>query len=75
MAVKMSPRLKYQSETENDSIITRSRFRSEKSLRQSASPIRNAAQKPSQTGYELIFVPPNAPGPPRAIPHATCGPV
>ena len=71
MAVKMSPRLKYQSETENDSIIRRSRLRSEKSRLQSASPIRNAAQRPSHTGYELIFEPPKAPGPPRAIPHAT----
>src|SRR5262249_61402693 len=53
----------------------RSRFRSEKSLRQSGRPIRNAAQSPSQTEYELIFVPPNAPGPPRAIPQATWGPV
>ena len=29
----------------------------------------------SQTEYELIVVPPKAPGPPRAIPQATCGPV
>jgi hypothetical protein len=67
----MLPWLKYQSDTENERNITRSTVRSENSRRQSMRPIRNAAQNPSHTGYELIFLPPKAPGPPRAIPQAT----
>ena len=49
-AAKTCPWLKNQSETENESSTSRSRFRSESSRRQSASPRRNTAQKPSQTG-------------------------
>src|SRR2546422_10452075 len=58
---KMFPSLKYQSETENDSSASRSRFRSDSGLRKSASPSKKATQKASQTGQELIFLPPNAP--------------
>src|SRR2546426_4804075 len=71
----MSPRLKNQSEAVNESIATRSRLRTLRGRRQSARPIRNAAQKTSQTQGSLIFLPPNAPSYPRAIFHATCGPV
>src|SRR5579872_338788 len=71
----MLPRLKNHSETVNDSIISRSRLRSEKRRRQSTRPSRKSAQKPSHTVGELIFLPPNAPEPPRAIDHATWGPV
>src|SRR3954467_13034574 len=71
----MSPRLKYQSDTENESRTSRSTFRSESGLRQSARPSRNTAQNASQIGELLILRPPKAPGIPRAIPHATCGPV
>src|ERR1043166_8206781 len=46
---KMCPRLKNQSETENEGSAIRSRFRSENGRRQSKSPIRNAAQNESQT--------------------------
>src|SRR5919201_1025429 len=70
IAVKTSPRLKNQSETENESRTSRSTVRSDSGRRQSTSPSRNSAQKPSQTGELLIFTPPNAPGPPRAIFHA-----
>ena len=71
----MSPRLKYQRLTENESSTIRSSVRSETSRRQSSSPIRKTAQNPSHTGRLLIRFPPNAPGTPRAIFHATCGPV
>src|SRR5215210_4301851 len=50
IAVKMSPRLKNQSETENDRSASRSRLRSESGRLQSTRPIRNTAQNPSQTG-------------------------
>ena len=73
--VKMSPRLKNQSEIENDSSARRSRLRSESGRRRSASPSKKTAQSPSQTSGLLMSFPPNAPGPPRAIFHATCGPV
>jgi hypothetical protein len=53
--------LKYQSETEKESRTSRSRLRTESGRRRSARPIRNARQKPSHTGHELIFLPPNAP--------------
>ena len=73
--MKIRPWLKYQSETENESSASRSRLRRLSGRRRSASPIRKTAQKPSQTSRLLIFLPPNAPDPPRAIFHATCGPV
>jgi hypothetical protein len=50
----MSPRLKNQSDTENESSTTRSRFRIVSSLRSSASPSRKITQKPSQIGRLLI---------------------
>ncbi len=59
--MKIRPSLKYQSETENESSASRSRLRSESGLRRSASPTRKIAQKTSQTGNELISLPPNAP--------------
>ena len=71
----MSPRLKNQSETENESRTSRSRFRTLSGRRRSASPSRKTTQKPSQIGTLLICLPPKAPSPPRAIFHATCGPV
>ena len=71
----MWPWLKYQSETENESNASRSRFRRLNGRRRSPRPSRKAAQKPSQTGRLLIFLPPKAPLPPRAIAQATCGPV
>ena len=71
----MSPLLKYHSENVKLSSTSRSRLRRLTRRRRSASPSRKAAQNASQIGLLLIFVPPNAPGPPRAIPHATCGPV
>ena len=74
-AVKMSPRLKNQSDTENESSTTRSRFRIVNGLRKSASPIRKIAQRPSQIGRLLISRPPKAPLEPRAIFQATWGPV
>ena len=73
--VKMSPRLKNQSEIENESRASRSRFRSESGRRRSASPSRKTAQSPSHTAGRLMSLPPNAPGPPRAIFQATWGPV
>ena len=48
-AAKTFPRLKNHSETENDSTMTRSRLRQDSGRRYSASPSRNATQKPSQT--------------------------
>src|SRR5437016_1067814 len=60
---------------ENESSINRSAFRSERMRRQSARPSRKTPQKASQSDGLLIFVPPNAPFVPRAIFHATCGPV
>ena len=69
------PWLKNHSDAVGDSSITRSRLRSESGLRQSARPMMNARQNPPQTHGLLIFLPPNAPGDPRSIPHATCGPV
>src|SRR5918911_3399750 len=71
----MSPLLKYQSETENERKATRSRFRSDSSRRRSARPSRKTRQKPPQIHGSLILSPPNAPLYPRAIFHATCGPV
>ena len=47
--MKMFPRLKYQSETENESIITRSRFRSEKGLPPVDEADQERAQRPSHT--------------------------
>src|SRR6266568_27860 len=75
IAVKMSPLLKYQSEAEKATRTKRSRFRSESGRRRFPSPIRKTAQKPSQTQVLLRSFPPKAPDPPRAIVHATCGPV
>src|SRR4051812_41542297 len=46
---KTCPRLKNQSETENPSSISRSTLRSASGRRQSTSPKRKTAQKPSQT--------------------------
>ena len=46
-----------------------------KGRRTSIRPSRNAAESPSQTGHEVRSFPPNAPGLPRAIFQATCGPV
>ena len=43
--------------------------------RRSARPKKKSAQKPSQIPALLISLPPKAPGYPRAIFHATCGPV
>jgi len=71
----MSPRLKYQRLTVKLSSTSRSRFRTESGLRRSASPRKKRTQNVPQTSGLLIFSPPKAPGPPRAIPHATCGPV
>src|SRR5205823_1030412 len=71
---KTWPRLKYHSETENDSSIRRSRFRHEIGRRKFASPSRNAPHRPNQIELLLIFLPPNTEPPPRAIGHATCGP-
>ena len=71
----MSPRLKYQRLTENESSTSRSSVRSESTRRQSIRPTRKTTQNPSQTGRLLIRAPPKAPGTPRAIFHATCGPV
>ncbi len=73
--MKIRPWLKYHSETENESSASRSRLRTLSGRRRSASPSRNTAQRLSQSGRLLIFLPPNAPGPPRAIVHATWGPV
>ena len=70
-AAKTFPRLKNQSETENDSSINRSTLRSERMRRQSARPTRKTPQNASQSPGLLIFVPPNAPFVPRAIFHAT----
>ena len=70
-----SPWLKYQSEAVGESRKSRSRLRSENGRRQSPSPRRKTTQNVPQTHGLLIAVPPNAPGEPRAIPHATCGPV
>src|SRR5690349_14203579 len=70
----MSPRLKYQSETENESSASRSRLRRLSGRRRSARPKKKSAQKPSQSGTLLTSLPPKAPGEPRAIFHATCGP-
>jgi len=53
--------LKYQSDAVNDSRTRRSRFRTENNRRKSRRPSRNAAQKASQMGVLLIFLPPNAP--------------
>src|SRR5262245_30814923 len=46
---KTFPRLKNHSDTENDSSISRSRFRHDSGRRNSASPSRKAKQNPSQT--------------------------
>ena len=43
--------------------------------RTSIRPSRNTAESPSHTGHEVRSFPPNAPGLPRAIFQATCGPV
>jgi hypothetical protein len=75
MLVKMSPRLKNTSDTENDSNTTRSRFRQESSRRKSARPTRNTRQNASQIGHDVIVFPPKNPSIPRAILQYTCGPV
>src|SRR5690242_248825 len=71
----MLPWLKNHSETVNESSIRRSAFRNDRIRRQSARPTKKTAQNPSQSAGLLIFVPPKAPFVPRAIFHATCGPV
>ena len=70
-----SPWLKYQSDAVGERRKSRSRLRSENGRRQSARPTRKTTQNAPHTHGLLIAVPPNAPGEPRAIPHATCGPV
>src|SRR5829696_8970939 len=74
MARKISARLKNQSEIEKERSARRSRFRTESGLRQFAGPSRKTAQNESQIHGSLILRP-NAPSYPRAIFHATCGPV
>ena len=50
-------------------------MRTESGRRRSASPSRKTRQKASHTyGFWSVF-PPKEPSPPRAIFHATCGPV
>ena len=71
----MSPRLKNQRLTENESSASRSSVRSDSTRRQSISPTKKIRQNASHTGRLLIRAPPNAPGTPRAIFQATCGPV
>src|SRR5207247_5585625 len=71
----MSPRLKKASETENERSTSRSTLRRENGRRRSPSPTTKSRQNASQTyGFISVF-PPNASGLPRAIFHATCGPV
>ena len=48
---------------------------SDNGRRKSPNPTKNARQNAPQIHGLLIFFPPNAPGLPRNIPHATCGPV
>jgi hypothetical protein len=67
--------LKNHNDRENDSSISRSRLRSERIRDQSARPKKKTPQKASQIERLFSFVPPKAPGEPRAIFHATCGPV
>jgi hypothetical protein len=67
--------LKNHKEAEKERSISRSRVSHEIGRRKSSSPSRNSAQKPSQIVGALIRLPPNAPSYPRAIFHATCGPV
>ncbi len=55
MARKTSPRLKNQSEIENERSASRSRFRSESGLRQFARPSKKTAQNESQIQGSLIF--------------------
>ena len=50
-------------------------MRSESGRRRLARPTKKAAQNASQSHIPLIVLPPKAPAPPRAIVHATCGPV
>ena len=50
-------------------------MRSENSRRKSPRPTRKTRQNAPQIQGLLIAVPPKAPGEPRAIPQATCGPV
>ena len=69
--VKISPRLKNQSEAENETRTSRSKLRSDSGLRRSASPSRKTAQRPNHTATESSTLPPNAPDPPRAIFQAT----
>ena len=73
--MKTSPWLKNHSDAVGESRKSRSRLRSEKSRRKSTSPTKKTRQKAPQTQGLLIVVPPKAPGEPRAIPQATCGPV
>ena len=73
--MKTSPWLKNHSDAVGDSSITRSRFRIESGRRKSARPMRKTRQNAPQTHGSLMRVPPKAPLMPRAIPHATCGPV
>ena len=73
--MKTSPWLKNQRDAVGERRKSRSRLRSENGRFQSPSPTRKTRQNAPQTHGLLIAVPPNAPGEPRAIPHATCGPV
>ena len=75
IAAKMWPWLKNHSETDSETSASRSTVRRPNGLRQSTSPSRNSAQNESHNQGSLIFAPPNAPFVPRAIPHATWGPV
>src|SRR4051812_6720732 len=75
MAAKMWPWLKNHSETDSETSADRSTVRSPSGRRQSTSPSRNRTQNESHSQGLLIFSPPNAPFTPRAMPHATCGPV
>src|SRR6476659_824713 len=68
------PSLKYQRETVKEASASRSRLRSEKIRRQSNSPTTNRSSSGPKIQGSLIFFP-NAPFEPRAIDHATCGPV
>ena len=69
------PWLKNHSDAVGERRKSRSRLRSENGRRQSPRPTRKTRQNAPQIHGLLIAVPPKAPGDPRAIPHATCGPV
>ncbi len=66
--------MKYQSETVNEASASRSRLRSDRIRRQSNRPTTNSSSSGPKIHGSLIFRP-NAPFEPRAIDHATCGPV